>query len=85
VYRLQIRNSGTASNPTSASTSVALAEYVVPAAGGTGQQTVALASSFLAPSTGPNTFGMSVTRLSGTGTGTPLFSRELYVMYLGVV
>jgi hypothetical protein len=85
VYNILIRNSGSSSNPTASSTQVAAAQYVVPTAGGAGQQTFALAGSFLAPTTGANTFGVSVTRKSGTGTGTLLFTREMYVMYLGVV
>ena len=85
VYGLLLRNSGTSSNPTSASTQVAGSQWVAAAAGGAGEQSMALAGSFIAPATGTNTFGFSAQRKSGTGAFTPLGTRELYVMYLGAV
>jgi hypothetical protein len=85
LYEMQIRNSGTSSNPTTSSTSVASGRYYVSAAGGGGAQSMALAGSFIAPANGLNTFGMSITRIGGSGVGTPVLQRELYVMYLGVV
>lgn len=88
VFRVNIRNSGSSSTPTSGSTLIATTQYIVPAAGGTGQQTLLLGESFLAPVTGTNTFGMFTVRQTGTGVGTPISigtQRELYVMYLGTV
>lgn len=84
-FTLQIRNSGTSSNPTSASTLIAQTEWYTNAAGTAGRVGAALGQSFIAPVTGLNTFGMSATRILGTGAFTPVGTRELYVMYLGTV
>lgn len=84
-YMIQIRNSGTSSNPTSSSTLIAQSEWYVPATGSGGREAIVLGSSFIAPASGTNTFGMSATRVSGTGVFTPVGTRELYVMYLGMV
>jgi hypothetical protein len=91
VYAVNIRNSGTSSNPTTSSTAVASSEWYCPVAGTGGRGTIALAGSFIAPATGVNTFGLSSVRVIGSGTFTPISSsttgsvRELYVMYLGAV
>lgn len=84
-YTIQIRNSGTSSNPTTSSTMVAQSQWYVPAAGTGGRTGIPLAGSFIAPATGLNTFGVSATRIVGTGAFTPVGTRELYVMYLGTV
>ena len=88
LYSLRIRNSGSSSNPTAASTAVAYAQWYCPAVGGAGEENVIVAGSFIAPTNGINTFGFSAQRAAGTGALTPLSNtppRELYVMYLGVV
>jgi hypothetical protein len=84
AYALRIRNSGTSSNPTSASTQIAQSQWYAPGAGGAGE-TVYVSGSFIAPTTGLNTFGFSAQRLAGTGVLTPVNARELFVMYLGAV
>jgi hypothetical protein len=91
VYTLQIRDSGSASNPTASSTLIAMGEWAPAASGSAGRQSIPLAGSFIASSTGTHTFGMSSTRISGTGAFVPIGAnagtgtRELYVMYLGTV
>lgn len=89
LYALRIRNSGSSSNPTTSSTQIALAQWLGTTAGGGGEETQYLAASFIAPSTGLNTFCFSAQRLAGTGAYTPFSllgqARELYVMYLGAV
>lgn len=91
VYTVQIRNSGTSSNPTSASTLVAQSEWYGAVAGSGGRQSIVVQGSFIAPATGVNTFGMSATRAVGTGAFTPVTAgnasavRELFVVYLGAV
>lgn len=84
-YTIQIRNSGTSSNPTTGSTMVAQTQWYVPATGSAGRVGIALAGSFIAPNTGTNTLGVSATRALGSGQFTPVGQRELYVMYLGAV
>jgi hypothetical protein len=90
VYTVQIRNSGSASNPTSSSTLITQTEWYVPAVGSSGRDGITLSGSFIAPASGVNTFGVSATRAVGSGVFTPVVGpnnnvRELYVMYLGVV
>lgn len=90
VYTVQIRNSGSATNPTSSSTLITQTEWYVPAVGSSGRDGISLSGSFIAPTTGINTFGVSATRVVGTGQFTPVVGpgssvRELYVMYLGTV
>jgi hypothetical protein len=90
VYSIQIRNSGSASNPTSSSTLITQTEWYVPAVGTSGRDGITLSGSFIAPASGTNTFGVSATRVLGTGVFTPVVGpgsnlRELYVMYLGAV
>lgn len=90
VFSIQIRNSGSASNPTSSSTLITQTEWYVPATGSSGRDGISLSGSFIAPSSGTNTFGVSATRVVGSGVFTPVVGpgnnvRELYVMYLGVV
>jgi hypothetical protein len=90
VYSVQIRNSGSASNPTTSSTLITQTEWYVPAAGSSGRDGITLSGSFIAPASGVNTLGVSATRVVGSGVFTPTVGtnnnvRELYVMYLGVV
>jgi hypothetical protein len=88
VYQVQIRDSGSTSNPTSSSTLVAQGQWFCPATGSGGRQSIPLAGTFLASSGGVHTFGMSSMRLSGTVAFTPEAPpgggvRELFVVDLG--
>ena len=82
-YSLTIRNSQSASNPTSSSARVAYSEYYVPVAGSPGWDGAGFSFPFQCVVGGVNTFGFSVTRNSGTGTFTPAGTRALYVVDLG--
>lgn len=90
LYSLQIRNSGSSSNPTTSSTLICQSEWYCPAGGSGGRGVIPLQGTFIAPTTGTNTFGMSSQRLVGANTFTPVpgslsgASRELFVVYLGV-
>lgn len=85
VFNINIRNSGSSSAPTASSTLVATQEWIATAAGTPGRTTIPVALSFIAPTTGLNTFGCFAVRSSGTGVYTPIGTRELYVMYAGTV
>lgn len=85
LFNVYIRDSGSASDPTPSSTQIAHSRWECAATGSGGLTTIALAQSFIAPSTGVHTFGVSAARSAGTGTFTPVNTRELYVMYLGTV
>jgi len=89
VYAINIRNSGTSSTPTAASTLVVQQSWVASAVGTAGRAPIPLAGSFIAPATGTNTFAFFAQRTGGTGVFTPLspavIARELFVMYLGTV
>ena len=91
VYSIQIRNSGSNSNPTASSTLICQSEWYCPGTGSAGRNVIPLQGSFIAPTTGINTFGMSSLRLLGTGSFTPVAAslsgavRELFVIYLGTV
>lgn len=91
IYVCNIRNSGSSSTPTASSTLVAQSQWTAANTGTSGRTPIPLAGSFIAPSTGVNTFAMFAQRVSGTGVFTPVspngnvFPRELYVMYLGAV
>lgn len=82
-YLLQIRDSGSASNPTAASTLIAQTNYEVPAIGSSGRNGVVLGQSFLSASTGTHTLGVSATRFTGSGIFTPVGTRELFVEDMG--
>lgn len=88
LYTLRIRNSGTSSNPTSASTLVAANAWYCPATGGGGQAGIQIGGSFVAGSSGTQTLGFSYARSAGTGNFTPVsptgLPRELYVMDSGL-
>jgi hypothetical protein len=84
VFLLQIRNSGSASNPTISSTIVAQTEWGVVVTGTAGRAPLPLRNTFVASVTGVNTFGVSGLKTAGSGTFTPVTSsasglRELYV------
>jgi hypothetical protein len=89
TYQFQIRNSNSASNPTSASTLVAQQQWTAQYAGGASRIPICMAGSFVASASGTNTFGFSSTKTSGTGPFTPVsppnLARELFVIYLGAV
>lgn len=89
LYTLRVRNSGTSSNPTTSSTIVAAGQWLCRIVGGPGEVTTQISHSFIAPSSGVNTFGFSAQRAVGSGAFTPLSlggnPREMYVMYLGTV
>jgi hypothetical protein len=84
VYMLQIRDSGSASAPTSASTLIAQSEFIAFGAGSSGRASIPLANTFVSGSTGTHTLGMSATKTSGTGPFTAVGTRELLVEDLGV-
>jgi hypothetical protein len=94
IYFCNIRNSGSSSNPTAASTLVAQQQWTSQSIGTASRLAIPLAGTFIAPTTGLNTFGFSSQKNSGTGSFTPecpaqtgvgVGSRELFVMYLGIV
>lgn len=88
LYILRIRDSGSASNPTSASTAVALTQWLCVVTGGPGQTGVTLQGSFVSGSSGTHTIGVSATRVAGTGTFNVTsggLARQLFVVDLGAV
>lgn len=88
-YSLQIRDSGSSSNPTASSTLVAQTQWSSQTAAAPGRIPIFLANTFIASSTGTHTFGFSSTKIGGTGPFTPVsppnLARELFVIYLGTV
>lgn len=85
LYRFNIRDSGSASAPTSASTVVASTQWYCPATGGPGQSEVQLQGTFTAGATAVHTIGVFCVRLAGANVCTPGGTRELYVMATGTV
>jgi hypothetical protein len=89
TFVINIRNSGSSATPTTSSTLVAQQEWVPQAVGSTGRQAIPVANTFIAPTSGVNTFAVFAARSGGTGQFTPLSPpsgvRELYVVYLGTV
>jgi hypothetical protein len=83
TYSVQIRDSQSASNPTSASALIAQSQWEAAAAGGAGRDTISLGETFLCTVTGTHTFGVSYTKLTGTGAFTPVGNRELFVEDMG--
>lgn len=81
---VRIRNSGSSSAPTNTSTLVAASSWICVVSGGPGQTSLPVAGSFIAGANGVNTIGMFSVVLAGTGTFTPVSTRELYVVDLGV-
>lgn len=80
-YNWNIRDGG-AGTPTNASTVVASGSTVVTATGTAGRMTQAMSATFT-PSAGTRTLAFFLVRSSGTGTGTPTGTRELYVEDIG--
>lgn len=81
VYQIRIRNGG-ASTPTAASTLIAASQWKAQTSGGPGQETVPVGLTFV-PGAGTVTLSAFTVRSSGTGVGTPLGTRELYVLDIG--
>lgn len=86
IFTIQIRDSQSVSNPTSASTLIAQTQYTSAGTGSASRNPCPVKGSFLSTVTGTHTFGVSATRISGTGVFTPVApnSRELYVEDMGV-
>lgn len=87
LYATRIRDSGTASNPTNASTLLATSQWECQTTGGGGQASIVLGESFIAATSGTHTLGMFSVRINGANNFTPvsgLVGRELYVVDLGV-
>ena len=89
VFGLRIRNSGSSSAPTSASTVVAESAWYCTGVGSAGRSGNSFTGTFLAGANGTNTIGFFAVRISGTGVYTPVsgFSgaaREMYAVDLGV-
>lgn len=89
IYVCNIRNSGSSSTPTAASTLVAQSQWTATNTGTSGRTPIPLAGSFIAPASGLNTLAFFAQRIGGTGQFTPVSpnsgTRELLVMYLGIV
>lgn len=86
LYQLKIRDSGSASAPTSSSTLVAFSQWYCIASGGAGQTGVQLQGTFVAGSSGTHTLGFFAQRVAGSGVFTPLsgnLARELFVHEMG--
>lgn len=89
IYLCNIRNSGSTSTPTASSTLVAQQQWSSTTSGTPSRNGIPLAGTFIAPTTGLNTFAFFAQRISGTGAFTPVsgntYQRELYVAYCGIV
>ena len=77
----QIRDGG-GSTPTSASTSVTATSKLTVVTGSNGREGVVLSNTFT-PSAGTHTLALFLARFNGTGIGTPVGLRELYVEDIG--
>lgn len=84
IIQLNIRDSQSASNPTSASANIAQSQYTYSSTGSASRNSILLRQTFLCTVTGTHVFGVSATRISGTGIFTPVGVRELYIEDLGV-
>lgn len=89
-YALRIRDSGSSSAPTAASTVVAESSYYVAATGSGGRNGASFQGTFFVSTAGVHTIAFFAQRIGGTGVFTPVsgFSganRELYVMAIGSV
>jgi hypothetical protein len=82
-YTIQVRDSQSASNPTSSSALISQSEWEAPMAGSGGRDTISLGQSFLCTVNGTHTFGISYTKVAGTGPFTALGNRELFVEDMG--
>lgn len=87
VYNLRIRDSGSASTPTTSSTQVAAASWTCVNGGISGRIPLNMSGTFVAASTGTHTLAFFAVRASGSGSFTPLsgdgFNRELFVYDTG--
>jgi hypothetical protein len=81
LFIVNIRNGGS-STPTASSTLITTLNHYIPASGGAGQETVFLHQTFV-PSSGTVTLGAFMQRNNGTGVGTPVGMREIYVENMG--
>jgi hypothetical protein len=80
-FNYNIRDGG-ASTPTGASGSVAAGSVITYIVGTNGRATTHISATFT-PSAGTRTLSLFVARAAGTGVGTPVGSRELYVEDIG--
>lgn len=89
IFLCNIRNSGSGSAPTASSTLVAQQQWTSTTTATASRVGIPLANSFIAPTSGLNTFAFFAQLVGGSGIFTPVSPtngfRELYVMYLGVV
>lgn len=90
LFEVRIRDSGSASAPTTGSTLIAAAGWYCAATGGPGRTLIPVSETFVSGSTGTHTLGVFAVRLAGTGIFTPASpaggtGRELYVVSLGTV
>lgn len=85
LYSIQVRDSQSSSNPTASSALIGQTQWYCSATGSGGRTGIELEQSFLCTVSGVHTFGISATRLSGTGIYTPISatSREIFVVDLG--
>lgn len=90
LFALRIRNSGTSSAPTASSTLVAETGWYCAATGSGGRTSADFTGTFVAATSGTNTFGFFAQRIAGGGVFTPVSGlsgtlvRELYVLDIGV-
>lgn len=80
-FTLQVRDGG-ASTPTSGSTSLGSTPKYMPSTASNGRDGFYLSTTFT-PSAGTRTLSLFVSRFNGTGIGTPVGFRELYVEDIG--
>lgn len=80
-YNWNIRDGG-ASTPTNASTAVISGSEVVTVTGTNGRRTACVTGTW-APSAGTHTLAFFLVRAAGSGTGTPVGARELFVEDIG--
>lgn len=87
IYSINIRDSGSASNPTAGSTLVAQTSWVGVTAGTSGRQPIPLSGVWTAAGSGTHILGVSAMRTTGTGAFTPVsppaLARQLFVVDLG--
>jgi hypothetical protein len=87
TYQLQVRDSGSSSNPTTSSTLVAQTQWTSEYNGVSSRTPIYLAAPFQAAGSGTHTLGFSSQRTSGSGSFTPVcppnLSRGMYVVDLG--
>lgn len=72
LVQVKIRDSGSASTPTTSSTIVAQSTWECQTSGGPGQTSITLSDVFIAASSGTHTFGLFSQRIAGSGIFTPV-------------